>query len=129
MSIINRLRADRVRARLLTAAAAACRPPRTRPCPSFAPQVRVYLPNAMLPVDNYVRALAETRIWFATSERGDHVSTTRLRVLASGRAMLLCALKALPEHATPCAKGVRTRSTNLLRVDARRSRCDTVQPL
>ena len=52
--------------------------------------VRVYLPNSMLPKASYIRALAETRIWFATSERGDHVSTRVFEVLASGRALLLC---------------------------------------
>ena len=40
--------------------------------------------------DVYIRALATTKMWFATTERGAHASTRFFEVLLSGRAMLLC---------------------------------------
>ena len=43
-----------------------------------------------LPTDSYIRTVATTRLWLATTERGDHASTRFFEVLISGRAMLLC---------------------------------------
>jgi len=43
-----------------------------------------------LPTTNYIETLARTKVWFATSESGDHVSTRYFEVLISGRCMLLC---------------------------------------
>ena len=43
-----------------------------------------------LPTDAYIRALATTRVWFATTERGEHASTRFFEVMISGRALLLC---------------------------------------
>lgn len=42
------------------------------------------------PTDTYVRMLAVTKVWLATTEKGDHASTRFFEVLISGRALLLC---------------------------------------
>ena len=47
------------------------------------------LTGGYLPRDKYIRTIAESKIWFSTTERGDHVTTRALEVLASGRAMLM----------------------------------------
>lgn len=51
--------------------------------------VRLTSPGWLTTAD-YVERLARTRVWFATSELGDHIGTRYFEVLVSGRAMLLC---------------------------------------
>ena len=51
--------------------------------------VRVY-EGGMVGAAQYILTLASTRIWLATSEAGDHVTTRAYEVLASGRSLLLC---------------------------------------
>ena len=43
-----------------------------------------------VPTAQYVQLLGSSRVWFATTERGDHASPRYFEVLASGRAMLFC---------------------------------------
>ena len=43
-----------------------------------------------LQTQGYINTLARTRVWFATTEIGDHIGTRFFEVLISGRAMLLC---------------------------------------
>lgn len=51
--------------------------------------VRIYTPGWLF-TTFYIDALARTRVWFATTEETDHVSTRFFEVMASGRSMLLC---------------------------------------
>ena len=40
--------------------------------------------------NRYIRLLSSSKIWFATTEKGGHVSPRFYEVMSSGRAMLLC---------------------------------------
>ena len=51
--------------------------------------VRIFTPGWLWPT-HYIKAMAQTKVWFATTEEGDHASTRFFEVLISGRAMLLC---------------------------------------
>jgi hypothetical protein len=53
-------------------------------------KVRAFLGSGYRPQETYIRVLETTRIWLATSESGDHVSTRAFDVMMSGRSMLLC---------------------------------------
>ena len=50
--------------------------------------VRLFTDN-YVPMEQYTRTIAKSKLWFSTTERGDHVTTRVLEVLASGRAMLV----------------------------------------
>ena len=52
--------------------------------------VRLFTPNGLMPTDTYVRVIAQSKLWFATTELGAHASTRFYEVLASGRSLLLC---------------------------------------
>jgi len=52
--------------------------------------VRIFAPNHMLKAEEYIRAIATSKLWFATSEVGEHASTRFYEVLFSGRCMLVC---------------------------------------
>lgn len=51
--------------------------------------VRVLNPG-WLPTEHYIRAIASTKLWLATSEQGAHVGPRFFEVMISGRALLIC---------------------------------------
>lgn len=51
--------------------------------------VKIYTPG-FVPLARYIQLLEASKVWFATTEAGDHASTRYFEVLISGRAMLLC---------------------------------------
>ena len=52
--------------------------------------VRIFAPSHMLRAEDYIREIARSKMWFATSEIGEHASTRFYEVFISGRCLLVC---------------------------------------
>ena len=46
--------------------------------------------RGFMPFAAYVRSISETKMWFVTSESGDHISTRIFDVMASGTTLVVC---------------------------------------